>query len=170
MGDGMKPATKNGSVALMWLSAVAGLAYGNTAQAQDLNPTGLQLMHAPDWHAVGERTQVHHGSLVANPPRLDVWQRSALTGQYGDWVYVKVLIDCQRWTQLPFATLAASGRFMMWADADERMKAGWQPEGAQQGRIISALCGQYGYKKPRQTSPAPDADQNFVIRSPAVTR
>ncbi len=127
-------------------------------------------MHAPDWHAVGENTQIHHGSLVANPPLLDVWQRSALSTQVGDWAYVKVLIDCQQWTQVPFATVGRSGRFLMWADAEERTKAKWQPASAQQARVIAALCGQYGYQKPNHVSPTSEADQNFVIRSPPVTR
>lgn len=161
---------KRAGVAFAALGITVGFLTAAAAVAADLNPVGLDLMAAPDWHGAGGNVQVHHGSLVAAPPRLDIWQRSALSGQAGDWAYVKVLIDCQQWTQLPFASLAKSGKFLLWSDADDRTKASWQPASAQQGQVIAALCGQYGYRKPNGVSASPEPGQNFVVRDPPATR
>lgn len=60
------------------------------------NPIGIQLMNDLAWHGVSDRIQIHQPSVQGKPPHIDVLERIAIGNTYGNWAYVKNLIDTPR--------------------------------------------------------------------------
>lgn len=112
------------------------------------NSIGIQLMNDLAWHGVSDRVQVHQPSVAGKPPYIDVWERIAIGNSYGNWAYVKNLIDCQQWTQMPFSTIDHNGYFVLWAQAPDTVKAAWTAHGQSNERVIAGVCALYGLTKP----------------------
>lgn len=115
------------------------------------------------WHGVGGDVQVHQPTLEASLPWVGIWQRSARGNRYGDWMYVKVLINCEQWSQIPFATLDADWNMVLMADiTGEDPVAVWPEPGTEPYRTMSAVCGLFGYQRQR-AAPVISAE-NYVER------
>lgn len=116
------------------------------------------------WHGVGGDVQVHQPTLEFSPPWVGVWERSARSGRYGDWMYVKVLINCQQWSQVAFATLDDDLNFVLISDlTGSDPTQHWPEPGTEPHRTMTAVCALYGYTRQRQAwKPAPAGD--FVER------
>lgn len=128
------------------------------------NPVGIQLMNDLAWHGVSDRVQVHQPSVQGKPPHIDVWERIAIGDTYGNWAYVKNLIDCQQWTQVPFYTIDRNGYFVLWSEASSSAKAAWDANGQGNETVIAGVCALYGFRKPLPNTAAPDKSGNFVER------
>lgn len=129
------------------------------------NPRGIQLRNDLSWHGVSNRIQVHQPSVEANPPYIHVWQRIAIGNNYDNLAYVKNLIDCQEWTQIPFMTIDWNGYFVFWKDSPNSVKAAWEAHGKDDESVMTAVCSMYGYTKHRgELPPHTDKKGNFVER------
>ena len=128
------------------------------------NPAGIQLMNDLAWHGLSDRVQVHQPSVQGKPPHIDVWERIAIGNAYGNWAYVKNLIDCQQWTQTPFYTIDRNGYFVLWSEAPSSAKAAWDAHGQGNETVIAGVCALYGFRKPLPNTAAPDKSGNFVER------
>lgn len=128
------------------------------------NPIGMHLMNDLAWHGVTDRVQVHQPSVEPNLPFVDVWERIAIGNTYGNWAYVKNLIDCHQWTQMPFSTIDRNGYFVLWAEAPSSVKAAWEAHGKNNDRVITGVCGLYGLSKNRREAPKADTSLDHVER------
>lgn len=126
--------------------------YGTSAQSLEIR----SLLSDRGWHGVGGSVQVHQPTLEASLPWVGVWERSARGDRYGDWMYVKVLINCEQWSQIPFATLDSDYNFVLMADitGDDPVSR-WPEPGTEPYRTMTSICGLYGYVRPREAVPAP---------------
>ncbi|NEK74944.1 MAG: hypothetical protein G3W63_19485 [Xanthomonas euvesicatoria] len=149
------------NLVLVMLGVVAVLAYSPTASAQSLEIRSLTSDRG--WHGVGGGLQVHQPTLEVSPPWVGVWQRSARSNRYGDWIYIKVLINCQQWSQIVFATLDEDLNFVLMSDVTgAELKPTWPDAGTIPDRTITAVCGLYGFTKPFAAAPLNPRD--FVER------
>lgn len=147
---------------LILLAATLFLANSPVARAQSLEIRSLLADRG--WHGVGGAVQVHQPTLEASLPWVGVWERSARSGRYGDWMYVKVLINCDQWSQVAFATLDDDLNFVLIADlTGSDPTQHWPEPGTEPYRTMTSVCGLYGYTRQR-LQPLPDA-RNFVERS-----
>ncbi|PPU64421.1 hypothetical protein XcodCFBP4690_09420 [Xanthomonas codiaei] len=128
------------------------------------NPIGIELMNDLAWHGVSDRIQINQPSVQGKPPHIDVWERIAIGNTYGNWAYVKNLIDCEQWTQIPFSTIDRNGYFVYWSDAPSSVKAAWEAHGQGNERVITGVCGLYGIPKQRRETPDTDKSGNYVER------
>lgn len=133
---------------------VVALAITQPASAQSLEIRAL--LSDRGWHGVGGNVQVHQPTLEASLPWVGVWERSARGDRYGDWMYVKVLINCEQWSQIPFATLDSDFNFVLMADitGDDPVSR-WPEPGSEPYRTMTAVCGLYGYQRQRESKPQP---------------
>lgn len=108
-----------------------------------------QLLQDRGWHGVGGGVQVHQGTLEFSPPWVGVWQRSAApSGHYGDWLYMKVLINCEQWSQVPFATLDPDWNVVLIGDlTGQDPVSRWPEAGTEPHRTMTAVCALYGYSR-----------------------
>lgn len=110
----------------------------------------LRVLQHRGWHGVGGNVQVHQPTLDAAPPWIGAWERSPIGDQYGDWMYVKILINCEQWSQIPFATLDADDNMVLIGDLTGEMSAAvWPQPGTEPFRTMTAVCGLYGYSRPK---------------------
>lgn len=132
---------------------VVALAVTQPASAQSLEIRSL--LSDRGWHGVGGSVQVHQPTLEASLPWVGVWERSARGDRYGDWMYVKVLINCEQWSQIPFATLDSDYNFVLMADitGDDPVSR-WPQPGSEPYRTMTSICALYGYVRPREAVPA----------------
>ncbi len=128
------------------------------------NSVGIQLMNDLAWHGVSDRVQIHQPSVQGKPPHIDVWERIAIGNTYGNWAYVKNLIDCQKWTQIPFSTIDRGGYFVLWPEAPASVKAAWEAHGQGNEAVITGICALHGLRKPRMEGAVPDKSGGFVER------
>lgn len=145
---------------LIVLAAVLLLANSPIASAQSLEIRSLLADRG--WHDVGGSVQVHQPMLEASLPWVGVWERSARGERYGDWMYVKVLINCDQWSQIPFATLDSDFNFVLLADitGDDPVSR-WPEPGTEPYRTMTSICALYGYVRPREAAPTTG---NYVER------
>lgn len=151
------------NLVLVMLAVVAVLALSTQlVRAQSLEIRSLTSDRG--WHGVGGDVQVHQPTLEFSPPWVGVWERSARSGRYGDWMYVKVLINCQQWSQVAFATLDDDWNMVLISDLTGRdPQSHWPETGTEPYRTMTAVCALYGYTRAKQTwKPAPVGD--FVER------
>lgn len=122
--------------------------------AQSVNAQSFEIRSLTSdrgWHGVGGSVQVHQPTLEFSPPWVGIWQRSAREDRYGDWMYVKVLINCQEWSQIPFATLDDDLNMVLLSDlTGEDPVARWPEPGTEPYRTMTAVCGLYGYVRQAQ--------------------
>lgn len=116
------------------------------------------------WHGVGGNVQVHQPTLEFSPPWVGVWERSARSNRYGDWMYVKVLINCQQWSQVAFATLDDDWNMVLISDLTGRdPQSHWPEADTEPYRTMTSVCALYGYARTKQAwKPTPVGD--FVER------
>lgn len=132
------------------------------ARAQSLEIRALLADRG--WHGVGGAVQVHQPTLEFSPPWVGVWERSARSNRYGDWMYVKVLINCQEWSQVAFGTLDDDLNFVLISDlTGSDPQSHWPEPGTEPYRTMTSVCALYGYTRPAAARPLPDA-RNFVER------
>lgn len=149
------------NLVLVMLAVIAGLAVTQQASAQSLEIRSLLADRG--WHGVGGAVQVHQPTLEASLPWVGVWERSARSGRYGDWMYVKVLINCDQWSQVAFATLDDDLNFVLLSDlTGSDPTQHWPEPGTEPYRTMTSVCGLYGYTRQRR-QPLPDA-RNFAER------
>lgn len=117
------------------------------------------LLSDRGWHGVGGSVQVHQPTLEASLPWVGVWERSARGERYGDWMYVKVLINCEQWSQIPFATLDSDYNFVLLADitGDDPVSR-WPDPGSEPYRTMTSICGLFGYQRHREARVVPIGD------------
>lgn len=138
-------------------------ACADAARAQDW--VIRQVLQDRGWHGVGGTVQVHQPTIEHSPPWVGVWERSARSDRYGDWAYVRVLINCQQWSQIPFGTLDEDHNFVLMADligTDPPPR--WPERGTQAHRVVSAVCGLYGYREFKPLPPATPTEPDVVVR------
>lgn len=98
------------------------------------------------WHGVGGSVQVHQPTLEASLPWVGMWQRAPRGERYGDFSYMKVLVNCDQWSQIAFATLDADYNFVLIADlTDDAPVATWPEPGTEPYRTMTAVCALFGY-------------------------
>lgn len=132
---------------------VVSMATPQPASAQSLEIRSL--LSDRGWHGVGGSVQVHQPTLEASLPWVGVWERSARGDRYGDWMYVKVLINCEQWSQILFATLDSDYNFVLMADiTGDDPASRWPEPGTEPYRTMTSICALYGYVRPRETAPA----------------
>lgn len=110
------------------------------------------LLSDQGWHGVGGGVQVHQPTLEFRAPWLAAWERSARnTAQgagYGEWTYVKVMINCQQWSHIPIATLDSDDNVVFLDELTGVAPAArWPDPGTVPYRTMTALCGLYGYTR-----------------------
>lgn len=125
------------------------------------------LLSDRGWHGVGGAVQVHQPTLEFSPPYIGVWQRGPRSDRYGDWSYVKLLINCQEWRQVPFATLDDDWNFVLIADlTGDDPVARWPEPGTEPYRTMTAVCGLYGYVRLTEAPPLrPNPDGSPYVGS-----
>lgn len=128
-----------------------------------------QLLQDRAWHGVGGNTQVHQPTVEHDAPWVGVWERSPIGNQYGEWLYVKVLMNCEQWTLIPFGTLDQDDNFGLIEDVlGERPQIMWPEPGTEPYRTMTAVCGLFGYQRGRPIppmQPAPSLEgRNIPIR------
>lgn len=100
------------------------------------------------WHGTGGDMQVHYPTLRIELPTISLWQRSPVGPQYGEWLYVKVLINCEQWKMVPFAGLDENGNFGLIEELIGSTPPVFSPDpGTETYRAMTAVCGQYGYSR-----------------------
>jgi len=140
---------------------VVALAITQSASAQSLEIRSL--LSDRGWHGVGGNVQVHQPTLEFSAPWVGTWQRGPRGDRYGDWSYVKVLINCQEWSQIPFATLDDDLNMVLLSDlTGDDPVARWPEPGTEPYRTMTSICALYGYVRPKQAKPVPVGD--FVER------
>lgn len=123
-----------------------------------------QLLQDRAWHGVGGNTQVHQPTVEHSAPWVGVWERSPIGNQYGQWLYVKVLMNCEQWTLIPFGTLDRDHNFQLMADMiGHEPQLLWPEPGTEPYRTMTAVCGLYGYQRGKSIPPMRD-ERNFVER------
>lgn len=116
------------------------------------------------WHGVGGNTQVHQLTIEHDAPWVGVWERSPAGQHYGQWLYVKVLMNCEQWTQIPFATIDRDANYVLMEDAiGSAPQLTWPEPGTEPYRTMTAVCGLYGYTRGRSIVPREDP-RSFVER------
>lgn len=140
--------------ALAMLAIVAFCVWSDPAGAQTREVRSL--LSDRGWHGVGAGVQVHQPTLEFKAPWIGVWERSARAdardNPYGEWTYVKVLVNCQQWSQIPLATLNEDWRMVFIEDlTGEPPAARWPEPDSVSYRTMTALCALYGYA--RQATP-----------------
>lgn len=136
---------------------VVALAITQPASAQSLEIRSL--LSDRGWHGAGGTVQVHQPTLEASLPWVGAWERSARGERYGDWMYVKVLINCEQWSQIPFATLDSDYNFVLMADitGDDPVSR-WPEPGSEPYRTMTSICALFGYQRQREVRVAPIGD------------
>lgn len=120
------------------------LAAGARAQSWETR----SLLSDRGWHGIAG-VQVHQPTLDADLPWVRVWQRRPVGPQYGQWIHVQVLINCDQWMQVPFLIMAMDGRPELFADVmGEDPRPIWPEPGSDADRITGAICALYGYRPP----------------------
>lgn len=133
------------------LIVVAFAIHCDRANAQSVEV--LRVLQDRGWHGVGGNVQVHQPTLDAMLPWVGVWERSAINNQYGNWLYVKVLINCEQWSQIPFAALDRDSNYVLIGDlTGEDPVAVWPEPNTEPHRTMTAVCALYGYTRPKSAS------------------
>lgn len=135
------------NVVLVMLAVVAVLALSTQlvrAQSVEIR----RVLTDYGWHGVGGTVQVHQPTMEFSAPWVGIWERSPRGNRYGDWMYVKVLINCEQWQQIAFATLDDSYNMLLIADATGTDPvATWPEPGSEPYRTMTAVCALYGYQR-----------------------
>lgn len=104
------------------------------------------------WHAAaGGPLQVHQPSMEVEAPWVGIWTRTAVDGQYGQWLYARLLLNCEQWSSLPFGMIGPDGEFWLMEDlTGQPVQPTWPEPGSSSDRLLVAVCGLYGYQAPRR--------------------
>jgi hypothetical protein len=146
------------SIACLLFAALIYTGCARPAEAQSLEVRAVRADYG--WHGVGGDLQVHQPTLEFSAPWVGVWERWPASPRYGDWRYVKVLINCDNFTQIPFATLSPDGDMQLVADATGADPAQhWPDPGTVQARTIDAVCNLFGYV--HQVAPVRHAESSI---------
>lgn len=146
------------SIACLLFAALIYTGCARPAEAQSLEVRAVRADYG--WHGVGGELQVHQPTLEFSAPWVGVWERWPASPRYGDWRYVKVLINCDNWTQIPFATLDPDGNMQLIGDATGADPVQqWAERGSTQDKTITAICNLYGYV--RQVAPVWHAESSI---------
>lgn len=146
--------------ALLFVIAVASCA-PHSAFAQSV--LEARLLSDYGWHGVSDGGQINQPTLAFEAPIVQAWERTAVGGQYGVWLYAMLNIDCEQWTLTPMATLDGNHRFAWLSDMIGEQPATLRPKrGQPHWKTMTALCGLYGYQY--SDTPTPPPGSGFVIR------
>lgn len=147
---------------LAMIAIVVLLILAQPAEAQSLEVR--RVLQDYSWHGVGGGTQVQQSTIEFSEPWVGIWERTPVGNRYGDWLYVKLLINCEQWTQIPFATLDRDNNFGLIEDIlGVQPQMMWPEPGTEPYRTMTAVCGLYGYQRGRSVPPRQDP-RNFVER------
>lgn len=146
------------NLALIMLAIVAFLIMTQPAQAQSLEVRSL--LSDRGWHTLGNSgVQAHQPTLEFRAPWVSVWERSPRSDRYGDWTYIQVVFNCQRWSHVPIATLSDDWSVTYLEDlTGEAPAPRWPDPGTTPYNVMTAVCGLYGYTRQPvpQLRPNPD--------------
>lgn len=108
------------------------------------------------WHGYGDgQTQAFMPSVDTQLPYVSVWERSVIGNQWGNWLYVRILFNCDKWEALPFSMLDENGNEQLVGDMIGRDPELQRPvRGEPLYKRLTAMCGQFGYIPPDKRPPA----------------
>lgn len=130
------------------------------ANAQELMERALLSDYG--WHGAAGGVQIHQPTVDFREPYVRVWERTPIGNQYGRWLYVMLVIDCNDWRRLPLGTLDEDGRYVQLADLIGEQPAWQYPKRPTPEWLnMTALCGLYGFAP---GTPRPPPGSGHVVR------